>query len=201
MKKTALVCLVACTSFSFAQTLSTLAPNNGTGGVFMNLTSNSDLTVTQFDFPLGNATVGTPASVEVWIRSGSYVGFTTSNVGWTLHDTISAVAAGTSVWTPGVLNNQITLLTGQTTAVYLHSVTAGNGLRYQGTGTTATTTFSNTDLTLFSDVARTGNVAFGGSQFTPRAFSGTVHYEAVPEPATMAVLGLGAVALMRRRKK
>lgn len=167
----------------------------------MELTSNSDMFVTQFDFPLGNATVGTPASVEVYVRSGSYAGFTASNVGWTLHDTITALAAGTSVYTPGVLNNQILLSTGQTTSVYLHSITSGNGLRYQGTGTTSTSTFSNADLTLFSDVARTGNVAFGGSQFAPRAFSGTVHYEAVPEPATMAILGLGAAALMRRRKK
>ena len=56
------------------------------------------------------------------------------------------------------------------------AITSGNGIRYQGTGTTATTTFTNADVTMFSDVARTGTAAFAGTQFTPRAFSGNVNY-------------------------
>jgi hypothetical protein len=73
------------------------------------------------------------------------------------------------------------LLAGSTTGVYLHSVTAGAGIRYTGTGAAPPqTTWSNADITLFGDVARTGNVAFGGTQFTPRTFSGTIQYSTTP---------------------
>lgn len=202
MKRTAIIVLLACASASFAQTLSTAAPNNGSGGVFMTLTPTFDMNVIGFDFPLGGA-VGAAASVEVWTRSGAYAGFTASNAGWTLSDTISAVAGGTSVNVSAAMNTPLFLANGTTTSVYLHSTTLNNGLRYTGTSAAPPqTTWSNADLTLFSEISRTGNVAFGGSQFTPRTFSGVVRYEsAVPEPATMALLGLGAAALLRRRRK
>jgi hypothetical protein len=100
-----------------------------------------------------------------------------------------------------VLANPILLPSSQTTAVYLHAITVGGGIRYTGTGTTGgQTTWSNADLTLFSDVSRTGAVAFAGTQFSPRTFAGNVNYAPVPEPATIAALGLGAAALLRRRR-
>src|SRR5690606_12004534 len=39
------------------------------------------------------------------------------------------------------------------------------------------TTWANSDLELFSDVARTGEIPFGGTRFEPRTFAGNIHYD------------------------
>ena len=187
-----------------AQTLSTVAPNNGSGGVFLNLTpSSAPLQFTGFSTYFASA-AGSPVSVEVWVRSGSYVGFTGSSAGWTLWGTVSGTSAG-STTESSLINfaTPIQLAAGQTTGIYLHSITAGGGIRYTGTaGSPPTTTFSNADLSLFSDTTRTGTASFAGTQFSPRTFSGTVAYTVVPEPSTYLLLACGgAVAFLRWRKK
>ncbi|MBX3376080.1 MAG: hypothetical protein KF678_03650 [Phycisphaeraceae bacterium] len=162
---------------ALAQSISTLPPNNGSGGVFLQLTpTGSNLTVESFATYFSSV-AGTPVSVEVWVRPGAYAGFTASNVGWTLSETVVGTSAGTTTLSSTInLANPIAIPAGGPTSIYLHAITAGGGIRYQGTGTTATTTFSNADVTLFSDISRTGAVSFGGTQFTPRAFSGTINY-------------------------
>ena len=129
--------------------LSTAPPNNGSGGVFLDLTPTTNpLFFEVFEVPT-NAVLGAPIQVEVWTRPGTYVGFTTSNTGWTLVQTVSGTGgATTSTPVPFTLTPQ--------------------------------TTWSNADITLFSDVARTGNVSFGGTQFTPRTFSGTIQFATTP---------------------
>jgi hypothetical protein len=162
--------------------LPTAPPNNGSGGVFLDLTpSTASLFFEVFETPT-NAALGAPIQVEVWTRPGSYVGFTTSNTGWTLAQTVSGTGgATTSTPVPFTLTPPITLLAGTTTGVYLHSITAGGGIRYTGTGAVPPqTTWTNADITLFGDVARTGNVAFAGTQNTPRTFSGTIQYSTTP---------------------
>ncbi|MET0556033.1 MAG: hypothetical protein ABW221_23540 [Vicinamibacteria bacterium] len=162
--------------------LSTAPPNNGSGGVFLDLTpSGAAVLFDSFETPT-NAAPGAAIQVEVWTRPGSYVGFTTSNAGWTLTQTVSGTGgATTSTPVPFTLTPSITLLAGTTTGVYLHGITAGGGLRYTGTGAAPPqTTWSTADLTLFSDVARTGAVAFAGTQFTPRTFSGNILYSTTP---------------------
>ncbi|MEX2244494.1 MAG: PEP-CTERM sorting domain-containing protein [Fimbriimonadaceae bacterium] len=202
MRKFALSLICLLPVLGIAQTLSTTTPNNGSGGVFMELTpSGIGLNVRSFQTYF-SSTTGTPVAVEVYTRPGSYAGFTASSAGWTLSETANAVSAGTiTLSTPMMLVNPILLPSGQTTSVYLHAITVGGGIRYTGTGAAPPqTTWSNADLTLFSDVSRTGAVAFAGTQFTPRTFAGNVNYTPVPEPATIAALGLGAAALLRRRR-
>src|SRR6202008_3204576 len=105
--------------------LSTAPPNNGTGGVFLNLTpAGASLFFDSFEVPTA-AALGAPIQVEVWTRPGSYVGFTTSNAGWTLAQTVSGTGAvNNTTPVPFTLTPPITLLAGTTTGVYLHGITA-----------------------------------------------------------------------------
>lgn len=201
----ALAVALGATTSAQAQILSTLLPNNGSGGVFMELTpSTSDITFNGFATFFASA-AGTPVSVEVYTRPGNYAGFTASNAGWTLLETVNGTSAGgaslpANLSAPIFLTNPLNMTAGTTTSVYLHSITVGGGIRYQGTGTTSTSTFMNADLTLFTNVSRTGAVAFAGSQFTPRAFSGDIHYSVVPEPASLITFGLvGGIGFVVRR--
>lgn len=162
--------------------LSTAAPNNGSGGVFLDLTpSTASLFFEVFETPT-SAAPGAPIQVEVWTRPGSYVGFTASSAGWTLSQTVSGTGgASTSTPVPFTLTPPITLLAGTTTGIYLHSITTGGGIRYTGTAAIPPqTTWTNADITLFGDVARTGAVAFAGTQNQPRTFSGNIQYSTTP---------------------
>ena len=162
--------------------LTTAPPNNGSGGIFLDLTpSTSSLLFEVFETPTQGAS-GVAIQVEVWTRPGTYVGFTASSAGWTLAQTVAGTGgATTSTPVPFTLTPPITLSAGTTTGVYLHGITAGAGIRYTGTGALPPqTTWTNADITLFSDVSRTGAVPFGGTQFQPRTFSGTIQYSTVP---------------------
>jgi hypothetical protein len=182
-------------------TLSTAPPNNGSGGVFMDLTNvGLPLNITGFDVAY-SGTAGTAVDVEVWVRSGTYVGFDADPTGWTLTQTVPGIrGSSTTELTPLDLSTPI-LIDGLT-AVYLHAVGPGTGgIRYSGTGTSPPQTmWSNGDLELFSDVSRTGSTPFGGSRFTPRTFAGNIHYDIIPAPASLALLGLGGLAATRRRR-
>ncbi len=63
--------------------------------------------------------------------------------------------------------------------------------------------YVSNNLTVNADVTLTlgsaTNVPFTGNVFSPRVWNGTVRYDVVPEPATLGLLVLGGLALLRRR--
>jgi len=188
-----------------ATILSTSTANNGSGGIFLDLTAAGlSLTVNSFDTYFG-ATAGTAGEVEVYTRPGSYVGFNTANTGWTLIQNINFISQGTTTLANVSFATGISIVAGQTVGVYLHSITPANGIRYNGTGVEPPqTTWSNADLTLFSSDVRTGSVAFDGSAFSPRTFAGNVNYtldSEVPEPSSIALLGAGLAGMAWLRRK
>ncbi len=157
--------------------LGTAEPNNGSGGVFMNLRGKTqNLTINRFDVAF-TGTIGTNVDVEVWTRNGTYVGNDGSSSGWTLTQTVQGTRQGSDTFSPLVLTNPIVIPGGQVRSVYLQAVTAGGGIRYNGTSANPPVTeWSDNQLELFSDVARTGTTPFGGGRNTPRTFSGLIHY-------------------------
>jgi hypothetical protein len=172
--------ILAVSTPSQAQTLETAPANNGSGGVFLDLQPGAAaLSFTGFDVPLG-AAVGLAVSVDVWTRTGTYVGFTGSDVGWTLTQTIDSVSQGGATPAPFVLTTPIPLPAAAVTGIYLHAIlpaAGSSGIRYTGVSATPPqTTWSNADLTLFSDTTRTGFAPFAGNQFSPRTFSGIIRY-------------------------
>lgn len=161
----------------YTHALPTAAPNNGSGGSFLNLQAvDRALTVTGFDVFLESA-AGAATSVEVWTRPGTYEGFTATSYGWTLSQTVAAQSQGVNAATTFLLDQPIEVSASAITAVYLHSVTEGGGIRYTGTaGVPPQTLWSNADLVLFADRSVAGSTPFAASQFTPRAFAGRVLY-------------------------
>lgn len=170
---------VALPALCLANTLSTAASNNGSGGIFLDLTAGpSAVSITSFDSPF-TGTAGTTVNVEVWTRPGSYVGFDASSAGWTLTQTILATRAGTSVNAPIVLTSPLLISAGQTMGICLQA-TASGGVRYTGTASIPpVTNWTNGELSLFSDVSRVATVAFTGTRFANRCFSGNVNYDLV----------------------
>ena len=155
------------------------------------------LDVVSFDVAY-TGTAGTTVPVEVWTRPGSYVGFDADPTGWTLTQTVIGTRAGTTELSPLVLDTPLRI--DGLTAVYIHATESG-GIRYNGTSSAPPqTSWSNSDIELFSDVARTGATPFAGSAFSPRTFAGNVNYEVIPAPASLALLGLGGLAATRRRR-
>src|SRR6187549_2743283 len=135
MKILSVILALALTAGAHAQSLTTAPPNNGSGGVFLNLTPVAGpLDFTAFSTYFSSV-AGTGVSVQVWVRNGSYVGFTGSSAGWTLFETVNGTSAGTLTESAPInLTLPVQLAAGQTMGIYLHAITVGGGIRYTGTG-------------------------------------------------------------------
>lgn len=144
----------------------TTAAGNGSAGNMFDVVPSNSITWNGVDMSISS--VGT-VSVEIWYRTGSFVGFESSNAGWTnlLTTTVTSPGTGTLVNVTGFSAN---LAAGQTYGLYV--TTNGGGINYtNGTSLGATYT-SNADL-----VVKEGK---GGSYFSvinsPRVFNGRLYY-------------------------
>ena len=210
MKKYLLAGTVACLATAgtaSADSLSTLfAGGNGGNegwGVFFDveITNPAGLIFNQVDLNARGGITGDPIGLEVYIIAGgsdfaNTAGPTSSSAGWTLVGTGSGSSAGANVPTPVVLDSSFTLMPG----LYGMGVrTTGLGQNYtNGDGTNEF--FANSDLSLALGNARSGADGFGSSRFFPRVWNGTLHYEVVPAPGTAALLALGGLMGVRRRR-
>jgi hypothetical protein len=166
----------ACGSVVCPMRLITGLPNNGLSaagsGIFLDLTPSTTvpLTVPRLDY-VASAVAGTATTVEIWTYPGPYLPQYGSSAGWTLHDTVNSISAGSSDLAPLLLNNPLILPPNQTTGVYL--IAQAGGVRYTG-DTGAQPVWADANLTLYSAHART--TPWGGTINTPRVFSGVVYY-------------------------
>lgn len=183
----------------------------------------SGITITKFDVNCNtigpNSSVldglsnGSPQVLSIYLRNGSFVGMNTVS-SWTFSQNVPFTAATEGTPSSVPLTSGITLLPGNY-AIALgmedQPVTTGSGLSFNnGSGTLATPgsgnqTFSNADIILraggsvgnFFGTPGSGTETFGTFAGGPRIFNGSIYYEAVPEPTTLAMTGLGLLALAR----
>ena len=143
----------------------TWAAGNGSAGNMFDITAYTQLTIDSFD--INGSTTGI---MEVWYRPGSYVGFTSSNAGWTLAGSFSVVSAGTGNPTRLPVGG-IEIPAGETYGIY---VTYVSGSISYTNGTGANQTYSNADLMFLGGHGG----SYFGLTFSPRVWNGNIYYTA-----------------------
>ena len=200
MKKTIVIAALACTAIAAtasAQSLTTLFAGNNLGnaggGVYFDITTvGGAIQVLGFDVNTG-AAVGTAIAFEVWTHPGGWDGNHNSSAGWTLQSPGTGTAAGMDIpsaitITPFTLAGGTTVGMAITLGTVAHAYTNGAGGLAQ--------TFSNAELSMTLGGATNG--FFGAGRFFPRVWNGTIYY--IPAPSSLALLGLGGLVAVRRRR-
>jgi len=169
----ALVLACACGSV-MAGTLSTANWTVGLSfniGMYLDLTPTSDIKVYSIDTRITTGPAGSPVTLYVYTcNTGTYVGNDATAANWTQVASATAYSNGNTELTRFIFNPPLNFAANVTKGVMLWSP---NGHRYTG-GTTQQQTFTNADLTLFSERVR--NALFAGTPTTPRVFAGNVNY-------------------------
>lgn len=174
--------------------IATASFNNGSGGIFFDVTAKSELiTIERIDFfPLNN-----DGPFQLLYKNGTYVGFDTNPTPWRTDQPVRQITGvdGTSMKSYRV--NNLRIQPGQTRGFLLGvdvSSVAGHGIGYRG-ATNYVGTYENEHLTLFSDL---GTDQGSGDVFSillsdpslrifPRAFAGVIYYRVGEETCYVTV--------------
>src|SRR5690606_10915896 len=133
----------------------------------------TDVTIDSFDI---NADTGATFDVEVYAKTGTWVGFEADPSAWTLIGTaVAVVSNGDGVATPLNLTLNYVMAAGETHAFYVTPTDfSTGGLNYtNGTGT-GNVWASDANIEFLEGGAR--GYPFSGSTFQPRVFNGNIHY-------------------------
>lgn len=150
--------------------------NNGSpgGAVYFDITVGpADIDIDAID--INTADTGA-FTMDVYTKTGTYVGSETNQSAWTLSSTATGTSAGQNNPSNAVLATPITLSANTTYGMAL--VLDANHSHYYTNGTGSNQNFSNDDLALALGAA--SNTPFSGAVFSPRIFNGTIHYMAGP---------------------
>jgi hypothetical protein len=165
------------------------------GNMFDVLTASHALTVTGFDLNLDAVIV----NVEVYQKSGTWVGFDQTPAAWTLIATISSVSSA-GVGVPTHIDvTPFVLPASAVTALYLTATSPG--LVYSEGTLVGNVAASNADLSILEGAAKSYPFL---STFEPRVWNGSIYYtdaSSVPEPSSLVFFLLGGATLLWRRHR
>ncbi len=174
----------------------TYLENDGAMGAMFNLTVGpTGITINGLDL-LDNS--NSPLTLDVYVKSGTYVGYETDPADWTLASS-TAVGKGNGATVPTAVDvTPFTLAAGKTYGIYITFTTGGNAPEMLYTH--GNHSYSNGDVSLSLGEGVQG--MFGSTSiFAARTWDGTIDYAPVPEPSAWALFGLtGAVALFARQR-
>ena len=147
-----------------SDTLSTTyAAGNGCGsGNMFDIIATNSISIDSF-----RTSFTSGPSVNVYYKSGSYVGFEETPSAWTLLGSSSIVGTGAEVFSVGT---PLLISAGDTVGIYVEAA-----VNY--TTLTAPTDYFNGDLTISAGI---GLCASFGTFYTPRGWNGTVFYSSPP---------------------
>jgi hypothetical protein len=190
-------------SSSAATLTTTYAGGNGQAGAMFDVTNISGsgiLLLGTFDTNLYAATAD--SEVAVYYRTGTYVGFESTAVGWTLLGSDFVTSLGDNTPTPFDVGNTLLIGAGQTYGflVTLTERDGSNGMNY----TDGANVYSDGTLQVTAGVGKAVPLFTGGT-FSPRTWNGSIDYEAavsgVPEPTTWTLLLGGVLVLSGMRSR
>ena len=153
----------------------TFAGGNGNFGNMFDINAVTDVTVQSFDI---HGDTGATFDVEVYAKSGTYIGSETDPGAWTLIGTAPGVVSnGDGVATPLGLALNYAMAAGETHAFYVTPTDFSTGGFNYTNGTGVGNVFASDANIEFLEGAGSG-YPFNGTLFSPRVFNGNIIYDA-----------------------
>jgi hypothetical protein len=191
-----------------SQTLFTTDYNDGYSddtGLFFDLTAINDVSIESFGL-YSDANTGEAVEVQIYVRSGSHVGFDGSSAGWELIASFSRSNNNYSDIDDFVLDTVLGIPAGETMGIYAFSPVGG----LSHDDKTGPETHSDSNLSLTSDFGSEYG-AFSGDNDNSMNFAGSITYVeglptsgspvSVPTLSTYGLMLAGlALLLMARRR-
>lgn len=170
----------------------TFAGGNGFAGNMFDVFAHNDARIHGFSVSVSGAGFLDTIAVDVYKKSGSYVGSESNMWNWTYVGTDYRSGGPLFGSTVQIEVGGIELAAGTTTAFYLHlaSYDLGHSLTY----TNGSNTYENADLRITTGVGK-GDAIFTGSTFSSRTWNGTLYYtvDRIRLAATNMIAGQNAL--------
>ena len=190
-----------------ASITTTFSSNNEQAGNMFDVTTfGRSLTVTGLNINAMQLNDPSNGVIDVYTKSGTYVGSETNPAAWNLVSATSLASANPTDTPTFVDVTDFTLPANTTTGLYVLFQGQPNSAFVPGSKTNilaytnGSNTYSNADISLSLG---TGNRGTFGTSFSSRTWDGTIYYTAVPEPSELLgilTFGLISAGYLLKRK-